>query len=92
MTAIDGMEDGTKLITSKSGEGRRYRKGTVKAYKVLKSKLKTYRTKKRKKILKFSDIDIDFYNEFQQMIYAENYTPNYFGNFIKNLKAIMRRD
>jgi len=88
---IKGMESGARLITSRTGEGRRYRKGTVKAYKVLESKLSDYRDGKRKKYLKFSDIDIDFYNEFQQMIYAANYTPNYFGNFIKNLKAVMKR-
>ena len=32
---LDGMKDGTRLIKSGTGEGRKYRKGTIKAYKAV---------------------------------------------------------
>ena len=88
---ISDIESGKRIIKSNQREGKRYSIGTIKAYKVLAAKLEEYRKTKRKAYLKFNDIDIDFYNDFQQYIYSKNFSTNYFGNFIKNIKAIMKK-
>lgn len=41
------------------------------------------------KRLKFSDIDIDFYNTFRGWFFETANTKNYFGTMIKNIKTFM---
>jgi integrase len=47
-------------------------------------------TPRKKHVLNFDDINIDFYNEFIRFFYAKKYSPNTVGKHIKSLKTIMR--
>jgi len=85
---IKRMESGNILIKSKTGNGKRYSKDTIKAYKVLESKLNEFSKGKQ---ITFEDINTNFHNRFTKFMYDQNYGVNYFGNFIKNLKATMQR-
>ena len=87
---ILGITNGSILIESKTG-ARQYSSATVRAYKVLQTKLKEYRELNSKKYLKFDHIDSSFYINFRKWFNDQNYTANHFGNVIKNLKAIMKR-
>jgi hypothetical protein len=43
--------------------------------------------KKRKKPIHFSDFDMNLYNEIKRHFSANEWSLNYFGDFIKNIKA-----
>lgn len=47
--------------------------------------IKAYETFIGKK-LSWSDIDMDFYNNFQKYMYGKDFSVNYFGDMIKNIK------
>ena len=82
------MEKGSVFIKTKKGEGRKYSIDTIKAYKVLFSKIGEY---SRGKDIPFEKIDSKFNEKFQGFMYDQNFSANYYGNFIKNLKATMQR-
>lgn len=88
---IKGMEEGKILITSRNGAGKVYRPNTIKAYKALETILNEYLVLKKLGDLKFEKINDRFYKDFQQYIYGLGFTPNHFGNLIKNIKHIMKR-
>lgn len=87
---IKGISNGDILIDSKTG-ARQYSDGTIRAYKVLRTKLTEYRIFTSKKYIRFQDIDGSFYNNFRKWFNDQNYAGNYFGNVIKNLKSIMSK-
>lgn len=58
---------------------------TIKKYITARNKVAQYE-KIRRKRLKFSDINIDFYNDFQFWFYKQGYADNYFGSVIKFVK------
>lgn len=58
---------------------------TIKKYITAKNKFLQYQKARRKK-LKFEDINIDFYNDFQFWFYRQGYADNYFGSVIKFVK------
>lgn len=62
---------------------------TIKKYVTALNKIKEYEKKKRKK-LRFEDINIDFYNDFQYWFYAQGYSDNYFGTLVKIIKQTYR--
>jgi len=88
---IKGMKKGTILITSRNGTGKQYRPTTIKAYQSLLTNLIEYLKLKRRKGILFDQIDTDFYKSFQLFVYGQGFTPNHFGNLIKNLKHVMKR-
>jgi len=63
--------------------------GTIKKYITTYNKIIEYE-KENKKALRFEDIDIIFYNNFQTWIYKQGYSDNYFGTFIKIIKQMYR--
>lgn len=62
---------------------------TVKKYHTALHKLKEYETHTHHR-LKFSDIGIDFYNNFQHWFFTCGFSANYFGNIIKIIKQVFR--
>lgn len=40
--------------------------------------------------LKFEDIDMNFYRRFRKYCDGKNYSENYFGSLIKNIKTVFR--
>ncbi len=62
---------------------------TIKKYVTTLNKLKEYEKEKRRR-LRFEDVNIDFYNDFQIWFYGQGYSDNYFGSLIKIVKQIYR--
>jgi len=62
---------------------------TVKTYVTTLNKLKKYEGEKRRR-LRFEDVNIDFYNDFQFWFYGQGYSDNYFGALIKVVKQVFR--
>lgn len=62
---------------------------TLKVYNTTLNKLREFEATK-KRHLRFSDINIDFYNDFQSWFYAQGFSRNYFGNLVKVIKQIYR--
>ena len=77
---LDQYIEGIKGIRAES---------TVKKYTTTLNKLREYEADINRN-LKFSDIDIDFYNSFQRWIYKKDLSSNYFGTFIKIIKRVTR--
>lgn len=77
---LDRYIEGIKGIRAES---------TVKKYTTTLNKLREYETDTGHK-LKFSDINIEFYNSFQRWVYKKNLSANYFGTLIKIVKKISR--
>lgn len=63
-------------------------KETVKSYNQLIEKLSDYEDDRHKKLI-FNDINISFYNDFQEWFYKQKYSANYFGKMIKIIKMFM---
>lgn len=70
-------------------QGTKYQIWTIKGYKTLLYHLNEYMTKKHQK-LDFSDITVDFYDDFMFYFHSNNYATNTIGKHIKNLKVMMR--
>ena len=66
------------LLLSNSNE-------TIKKYITAQNKLADYEGEKRKK-LRFDDININFYNDFQYWFYQKGFSDNYFGSVIEIVK------
>lgn len=62
---------------------------TVVKYQTAITKIEEYEAVKKKK-LTFEDIDIKFYNNFQEWFYKNKYSDNYFGAIIKIIKQAYR--
>lgn len=62
---------------------------TIKKYNTAINKLKDYEKETRRK-LKFDDINIEFYNDFQHWFYKKGYADNYFGTVVKFIKQVYR--
>jgi site-specific recombinase XerD len=62
---------------------------TVKKYITTLNKLRKYEEEKHKR-LRFGDINIDFYNDFQSWFYRQGFSDNYFGTLIKVIKQTYR--
>lgn len=62
--------------------------GCMKQYRLVRSVLRRYCSEKKRE-LRFEDIDMVFYNDFQKWFYAQGYSTNYFGSVIKDLKRMM---
>lgn len=63
---------------------------TVKGYVTALHKLTEYENAVRRK-LQFSDIDMDFYNQFRSWLYKQGFSANYFGFIIKAVKHIVNQ-
>lgn len=63
---------------------------TVKGYVTALHKLTEYENAVRRK-LQFSDIDMDFYNQFRSWLYKQGFSANYFGFIIKTVKHIVNQ-
>ncbi|MFY0643175.1 MAG: phage integrase SAM-like domain-containing protein [Bacteroidia bacterium] len=61
---------------------------TVKNYKLALGKLKSFEEVYNTK-LDYADINIDFYNTFLNYLQDQNYSANYVGTIIKNVKVFM---
>lgn len=62
---------------------------TINKYTTTLNKLKEYEKEKRKR-LRFENVNIDFYNDFQNWFYRQGYSDNYFGAIIKVIKQAYR--
>ncbi|MFV0506212.1 MAG: phage integrase SAM-like domain-containing protein [Bacteroidales bacterium] len=62
---------------------------TIKKYITTLNKLIKYEKEKCRK-LRFEDININFYNDFQIWFYKQGYSDNYFGTMIKVIKQVYR--
>ena len=82
---ITDIETGKRLTDKKE----RYKPGTIKNFKGFKVQFETFQEQAARR-LDFSDIDIDFYNDYVAYFNNKNYSPNTIGRHIKNLKVIMR--
>ncbi|MFI3322614.1 MAG: tyrosine-type recombinase/integrase [Rikenellaceae bacterium] len=60
---------------------------TIKKYFTALNKLKKFECSKKRK-LTFSDINIDFYNQFQRWFFNQDYSANYFGTIVKFIKQV----
>ncbi|OUS10448.1 hypothetical protein A9Q93_12910 [Nonlabens dokdonensis] len=60
---------------------------TIKTFKSTKRKLFEYFEKTREH--NFEDIDMNFYEVFVEWLRTQNYSDNYIGNHIKNLKTVL---
>lgn len=78
----DEMHKGSLLIEKSK---KKYSEETIKQYKNLSKEINNYKSKST-----FPDIDQEWYNEFIIHLQRNNYTASYIGNFIKNLKVVMR--
>jgi len=83
---ISNTKSGKRVL----GNGERYSPGTIKAYNSTFGILKKYQQFKYKRPLVFSDIDLDFYEDFKDWSYnVEGLSNNYFGAVIKFLKLCL---
>jgi site-specific recombinase XerD len=78
---IEDMKSG-KLTTE---QGKRYSKGTIKNYVQSLEIIKEFNPHTT-----FSMIKLDYYRSFQQWCNEKNFSLNYFGQHVKNLKRLMR--
>lgn len=62
---------------------------TVKIYHTVLNKLRAFEASRRSK-LTFDDINIDFYNRFQEWFYSQGFSRNYFGNVVKVIKQVYK--
>lgn len=62
---------------------------TLKIYNTVLHKLREFK-KCRRHRLTFDDINIDFYNRFQEWFYSQGFSRNYFGNVVKDQADIQR--
>lgn len=62
---------------------------TVKHYQTVLNKLEAFEKRTHHR-LTFSDIDINFYNQFRVWVYDQGYSDNYFGSLIKIIKQAYR--
>lgn len=85
----------TVIEESRSGErthyktGKRIQERTILSYKTTLNNLNKYETDKKKK-LRFSDINLKFYNEYLTYLNDKNFAPNTIGGHIKNIKSFMK--
>lgn len=84
---INGITAG-KITTR---QNKKYSPKTVKSYKLLDKQLNDYKKSRKIRVLKFESFDGKFYKDFQNFMYEQNYSINYFGKIIKNLKRILRQ-
>ena len=84
-TFISEIKSGERLTSNETV----YKHGTIKNYLNFKKTFAQYQ-KKRKVILDYEDITLDFYDDFVKYFISQKCSPNYIGRHIKNLKAIMR--
>jgi len=83
---IDKSKAGKRTLRN----GKPYANATLKNYNTLKNAIKRYLEDKNRPMLSFNDVDVDFYQDFQDFIYyTEKKSDNYFGTLIKNIKVIM---
>ncbi len=61
---------------------------TIKSYNVIHKKLLKYQTENKLQ-LTFADIDEKFYLHFRKWFFKQDYSINYFANFIKTIKMFM---
>lgn len=89
--------DFIKLIIIESKAGQRInnktsqliKNGTIKSYQSTLNNLIKYETEKNIN-LKFSDINLKFYNDYVQYLNKKNYAINTIGGRIKNIKVFMK--
>jgi integrase len=65
-----------------------FKPNTIKQYKTALRQLKDYQSDRRKKI-DFSDINLDFYNDFYKFLISRDCSVNYIGTIVKNIKVFM---
>lgn len=62
---------------------------TLKIYHTVLHKLREFELHKRYRYT-FDNINIDFYNQFQEWFYSQGFSRNYFGNVVKVIKQIYK--
>lgn len=82
---INDIDSGSRLTGVKQ---TRYSAGTVKIYKGFQSMFDEYQNK-RKVVLDYDDIDMDFYKDYVKFFRKKDYSTNTIGRHIKTLKMIM---
>ena len=86
---IEEMKSGKRIIKTKRGT-KTYSDTSHKSYGNLIHKLTLYCEAKKISVIRFEDVDTDFYDDFRTFVVNDNnHTPNYFGTLIKCLKAVM---
>ena len=82
---IQDITTGKRLTEKK----RAFNADTTKTIRAFRSQLKNYEKDRTTKLI-FSDITMEFYEDFIQYLYSKDYSPNTVGKYIKHLKMIMR--
>jgi integrase len=75
------------LIHVKPGMSKPYSKESMKPIKTTLGKIQQY--EEIYGPLEFDDIDLKFHEQFIDMLLDDEYSPNYIGNNIKNIKTVM---
>ena len=87
---IQTIIDETKRGERTTNKGMLFQNRTVLSYSNTKNKLIQYETdSNNKKQLKFSDINISFYNKFIKYLNKKEFAVNSIGGHIKNIKVMM---
>jgi integrase len=76
------------IYLSKPETQRKLTHGTVKSYNLSKTFLQRFNDEERN--FDFSDINMDWYNEFVEWCEGQGYSKNYIGKHIKILKRILK--
>jgi site-specific recombinase XerD len=71
----------------KPGMSKPYSKDSMKPIKTTIAKIEQY--EEIYGPLEFDDIDLEFHDQFIDMLLDDSYSPNYIGNHIKNVKTVM---
>ena len=85
---IQTIIDETKRGERTTDKGMHFQPRTIMSYTTTLNSLKEYE-KHIKKHLKFSDIDIKFYNKYVKYLNDKNYSVNTIGSHIKVIKVMM---
>ncbi len=62
--------------------------GTIKGLRSFSARIKEYQ-EKRRRVVDWDDLNLDFYNDFKQYYLSKGYSPNTIGGFIKKMKTIL---
>lgn len=91
ITLFEFIDDYIKNIKIIYRNGKPYQINprTISKYKTAQRVLINYANKKRKGILDFNDIDLEFYTDFITYLQKENYSDNTIGKFIQNIKTFL---
>lgn len=82
---VADCESGNRL---KMKSSKKITYGTIKGLRSFSARIKEYQ-EKRKRVIDWDDINLEFYNDFKQYYLSKGYSPNTIGGFVKKMKTIL---